>query len=735
MKASQLLIISIYLLLITRAIELSEPDPGINFDANYALQAYDCRSPTNIRDYSFSIPSACKLDVEVYRSENQTFELMQAEGELRVKGWFCRIFVDQSVSYCGTYDHSTPFQNTADNFKRQRHPISAEQCWKMVKDQRISYSEDLRYPNDAPQPNKHHSSTWDWNIGDYFEDKRHVKAPGIHHISIEPVGLSWAEDGHVHCEGAEWYSPFSGVFIDSAVVIRHFTLEFKEELFTIPADKREFILATSTGFRLSQCEDRDGSCQANDGVYVWDATQLKDWCPLAFNTAFRGITVTDKTNDTTVVMSTDGKLLRFIEGAPSSECGHVVYQTNYKHLFLNRVDQQGRFPETRKVHASQVNIHTFVVNRDDRLFNDLIDYVSSEFNSLLINECYSRTENARSFAWISNGQAELLAYLMGNGTFALAAGETLYYYDCQPVVVFPRLLSSGQCYHDLPVHLPKFNASAVEPYFLERLTRRLTTSGIEVPCNPKFLPKFKDLNGRWISVDDKVMHMSPPADRRPITPYWDPSQTKPRSDYSQGGIYTSQQMTSMQQYLDFGRTQVALQNRLTMQYRADRSAREVTPTSLFPDPDGWQDIASGYILGGFIGFLKTWGEMVSFALTVWFTVKILLWIWQFSYHFTILRPMHGCCWSLLWSISPTTLFMRQQRQDKHYDISILPQPEENLLPKVPTESELQPMRKASVSSDGAYLSNPNRVKFSDDANLDARSVSSLPSYRPSGILK
>ena len=129
---------------------------------------------------------------------------------------------------------------------------------------------------------------------------------------------------------------------------------------------------------------------------------------------------------------------------------------------------------------------------------------------------------------------------MGNGTFAISSGETLYLFTCRPVIAYPAIPIDGKCHEELAVHLPHKDQSVGNEtlFFLEHLTRRLVDVALEVPCNDIFTAKYQDKHGRWFSVRDAAFEVPAPAPHKKITPSWDPADRIPKGDFSKGGVYT-----------------------------------------------------------------------------------------------------------------------------------------------------------------------------------------------------
>ena len=108
---------------------------------------------------------------------------------------------------------------------------------------------------------------------------------------------------------------------------------------------------------------------------------------MAYTRTSSGITVQDR-EGREVFMSTDGSLIRLVLGVTVSSCEEIVRKTNYHHIYL----YTGRSAKSRQrlIDPADVNMVTYIKNRDDYLYNHLLNQIEKEMNRVLRYSCQQR---------------------------------------------------------------------------------------------------------------------------------------------------------------------------------------------------------------------------------------------------------------------------------------------------------------------------------------------------------
>lgn len=174
-------------------------------------------------------------------------------------------------------------------------------------------------------------------------------------------------------------------------------------------------------------------CKTATGTFIWEVP--KDLCPLAFTRESSGLVMASG-DGTEVFMSNDGSLVRLILGSPTSSCDKVVRSTNYDNIFVFELirsplgiilNQREAF--SRQVSGPNVEIISYVKNRDDFLFNTMFTQLREEFNYVKERDCESRMRTSRLEFYAQHTDPGLVTFFLGNNTFATSAGRNYFHYS------------------------------------------------------------------------------------------------------------------------------------------------------------------------------------------------------------------------------------------------------------------------------------------------------------------
>ena len=569
------------------------------------FQAYDCTQPRNIRDSSFNVLNNCNSPPTLIDHTNITFQLLQKEKYTRFQGYSCSLEVTRDVRYCGVYDHETTFPEFG--YDNRPEPLTVAQCQDYVHDKKLTIN----------------GIDHELNVN------------GVTLVHMETVGRTYVQDGEVRCEG-ETFS-YQRTKIDRAIVFDQWKLTIKPEEFI--ADEEGDVTAYQAQIKLA-CGVTESGCRTDLITFTW--TKPEDQCPMAVTRQVSGLELlTDKGEH--VIMSTDGSLIRLVKGTSLSLCGRVVYATNYPRLFMYPMPGTQPFP--RSIHPSEVSVITYVKNRDDFLYHFVMDKVQEELEKVIYDNCQRTHKDTQMMSWLQHTTPGLATFFLGNGTFASAAGEVLYTYQCQPVLV--RAIAHQECYQSLPVTrvgsapTTSIDEDGSEPLlFMEPITHRLSKRGITAPCAEKFMPKYQNAQGGWIVATPVIQSTSTPAQ---------PSSSKQRTlqlhadiDWSKGGVYTEQELSDMESYLEFSRTREALSFQLARQAQNHyRFSGHIGPGQLFPESPvfkNWKSILWRKI----VNFFHTWGETASVFVSIWILYRVVSMMTGWIYTFFALHNLYGC---------------------------------------------------------------------------------------------
>ena len=199
----------------------------------------------------------------------------------------------------------------------------------------------------------------------------------------------------------------------------------------------------------------------------------------------------------------------------------MVYETNIPDVVIT---EDLANPHFRPMPVEETpSLVTFVLSQDYALVNALSDHIAREHTELLRRDClidlerFARTTDRGLPAVPPNIDTY---QSLGNGLFALPAGDALLQFQCRRVLGRPRPME--QCYTGLAIDVVpedgrKYAAARnrSEPFdvlFLEPRSHLLTHVGVEVPCVHESLsPVFQTVDGRWARISrQKIVLRSEP---------------------------------------------------------------------------------------------------------------------------------------------------------------------------------------------------------------------------------
>lgn len=594
------------------------------------FEAYDCDEPRNIQDFYYpqGMPH-CEESRAVKDIRNVTYHVLQKEEHRYLAGWACTLTRTQDVRQCGAHDHETRLGKAS--FHDLPVAVSLDSCTEWVR--------------------KHQ----------YIDTRGQIHALALNSINIvryQEVGHTYdTHDGYeVECRGGEF--PFEGkvfgnMMVDVELRITIFNSKFQT--------KGGLIYVTNEDLSLP-CEPHTQGCVTTTSTYIW--TQGADHCPLAHIRTTSGVEVTN--GGKTVFMSNDGSMIRLVEADTLSYCQQQVISTNYPGIFLER-PRAGPTP-FRKVHSAEVEIHTYINNRDDFLYNHMADQIEKEFQGVLKNNCLQNQEEEKLTFFLRHQNPDMLNYFLGNGMYATPSGEVLYVYQCRPTLVYA--VERLECFQALPVR--KAVGNSTELLFLEPLTKRLTRTGIPIPCSQHFVAKYRNREGNWVTTTPYVTKAASPR----MLPLNQPDAfvIDRNLDWAFGGIYTREQLEDLQQYMEFSREKQALGAQLVQQAAGHQFDQAVGVHQLFPQAFPNMEV-TGWLTRMW-SFMHTFGETAAVIITLFGACRLLASIMEALYSFVVLRDVHGCGKSLLWIPCSTLFLLRSyhanKRKEKEAETSYLP---------------------------------------------------------------
>lgn len=608
----------------------------------YYLIGYDCSRPSSITPVSSIIKHECVPPVAPNPEivEQNQYQILQESKNRRFKAKTCTSVVTRTTFYCGAYDHITPLPHRG--FYNRQQPVSADKC--------DEYHRTLVHTD--PNGGQHTLAIGSKTTIAYY-------TYGTTYIS---VGDLYTE---IKCTGAQ--TIIGGTPVPNMVQYEEISITLRTEEIVLRED--DSVVAFYDNVRLP-CSLNMNACTTGATVYTWDHNEDPDYCPLKVAKTFRGAEVKSGDSTESVITSLDGNSLRIVVGSATIKCGKSVLQTNYNGLYLyalNHVDGKPKIDKfSGELRASDINLNTFVSNRDETLYYKIKTELREEFRSVWTHDCLQRLKSTKLDHYVSRELPGYYTFSLGGNAFLTKAGELTFRYACKPVLT--KAIVTPYCYDALAVEL-KLRKDEVGPvgwtnttsFYLEPLTHRLTKVAAEVPCTQGLYSSYQDLLGRWFAITPEIRPIEDPEELnvRPEDVYeegYDQSNFGPNA-----GLFDGQAVGEMMNKMDFQRTRDAVLTKMSIQTQGLGAHGPMTPAMVFPAyalPGGsWHN----YILGKVGGFFRSFGETaaVLIALRIIFS-----WIWRATR--SVLKCYHiyqeqGLGVNLLWALCLDILLYKIMR--------------------------------------------------------------------------
>ena len=242
-------------------------------------------------------------------------------------------------------------------------------------------------------------------------------------------------------------------------------------------------------------------------------------------------------------------------------------------------------------------------------------------------------------------------------------------------------VSAARCYNKLPVvlQLPQhlvpqaaLNFSDSTTYFLDPDSHLLSPIASEVSCSALF-PAVYQTQSRWIAVTPEI-YQAPSPKPLPIPPPRRTEDVLQEQDYNEGGLYRSDTLDAMQNFLLMPLLRECVTFKLLHQIHNLRPEKEYAlgPINIFragiADATDWRNL----IFGGWWSWLEKWGKIVSIFLRVYYLYVVGRWLLTTLFLLRILYQEHGFSPSLLWGLGPgqdvfpMRFYRRWRRLKQHF---------------------------------------------------------------------
>ena len=219
-------------------------------------------------------------------------------------------------------------------------------------------------------------------------------------------------------------------------------------------------------------------------------------------------------------------------------------------------------------------------------------------------------------------------------------------------------MSTQLCYNKLPVVLrasrvvrsKSLNFTNSVTYFMDPDSRLVSSVASEIPCATLFPAAYRTQQG-WIVATPEI-HQAPTPLPLPLQAARRNESVFQARDYSEGGLYESETLSALQDFLMAPLIREAVTYKLAYQVRnlQPENQHVVTPMDMFPqeviDAAGWRQL----LFGGWWGWLEEWGQIVSVTLGLYYAYVFAKAGLTACFSLAVLYQEHGLSPNLLWGL-------------------------------------------------------------------------------------
>jgi hypothetical protein len=583
--------------------------------ADSAFNAWDCSRPLNLTTVTTQSLTCLEGNEPTTGYNNASYLLVQRVDRIPIALQHCLVKLYVIPFVCGWHSHSTsiPFEQRFD----EEYRISKAEC-------RTAWEEGTFLGHEV-KPNK----------------TVHIAVPSGYGGTSFPDG-GW----DVHCQGhyfpyyngANWAGHVSGN--DRGVAINHLYITLTEELGLLDDDS-DSVMAFYNQVHIP-CKQQNEGCVVEDhGTYLWRAPEIRNKCPYFSTRSVSGIETYDRSGNHLFV-SQDGSMIRLAKKEAVSQCGSVLYTTDYGNLFLTPFMDHPQFK--RKLPERHMSVTTYVNHQDSFVYHNLLDTIEEEVSAVRLEQC--RKESSRRSGEYARKAAEQHAIQdgetthLGSGLFATAAGEVWYRYRCKRILVQAK--TSSECYDALPIMLREEDyrhiveaqrdqntSLPLKPeFFLEPRTHRVLTTASVRPCAPPFSPLYKNARGNWVATTGSLLYQAPAPTLIDGTEWLNRTEENFRDfDFEAGGIYTAEDIKRMEQFSQAPRLQQGVISKMTEQAEYTfQPGRPLYGASFFPDMPNQEALSFFDVAGWLWGLFQHYGNFCSAIIGTGLLIKFGVWV-------------------------------------------------------------------------------------------------------------
>ena len=352
-------------------------------------------------------------------------------------------------------------------------------------------------------------------------DNAHTVQHGENIFSLTEKGSIHETGGSISCQGESLR--VNGDVVQDVVRLTQYRLTIEKEKFIFTEDGMEALYHHRK--LPAQCSSSSPYCTTGSGhTFVW---RNKDRCSFVKIRAIKlepedGYWV-DHQNKLVFKMGAEKPL-----GSPCSE--GTYFTTEYSDLYLTELEKEFDVVE-------ELSVELYVNSR-----SDYMQFQAEKHYALLNNQI--GTSICRESWFTHRHERDLLQ--LATGRFTRTKGDILYLFQCEEKL--GKVLDTEMCYNKIPLD----NGAFVDP-----TNRVMTRSASEVECD--HFPLTVEAVEGWIKIGPGVTRRNAPGNKTLIQ---GGSSPQVHEDLSAGGLYTSSELKSWENAIEFGAFQDMIQTNI-----------------------------------------------------------------------------------------------------------------------------------------------------------------------------
>ena len=550
------------------------------------LRAYDCSAPTNIKNYMIT-QKTCTPNFDAVKPGKLVNATLLQKVEVQEKvGYRCAMKVSRWNLICT--------QSLVANHQRLAtvpiievpELVTAEQCRRIVSTKQYVGPDGKGY---------------------------RLLVGGSRVLTFNLRGKNEISGHSIFCEGER--ARLGNEIIDGVLTLEQVKIQVEKVTLLF----KKHTIGIKERHEVMKCpRNSQDHCEHSSGTVIWQNSQHKPFQIIQ--------KITGEIQEGDIFISHHNKV-RLVLKRQQEYSGVVLKRTNYKDIFIT-VDNVEEL-ELEEIKGSRVKIHSWVEARDDYITYSLEEKLKRVYSISKNTECLNTQQIALAQLAIHSASAENINYLQIKGTkFGVVVGETIFQFSCNEVVVAPR--EADSCSRELPVTYNGLD------YFIEPVSRLLTSQASQVPCTSTLPAKFQTIGGAWIAATPRLYITTNPEPSLQSSPA---TFNISHEDMSRGGLYTNHQLEEFARLIQYPKLRHHIRNELVDNLCLDNNHKlcQQIRSTMGPSwiPDNYNPVFN--LKQRITTFLHELGETAALVIGLFLILKILYVLIRFVIGFVTLR--------------------------------------------------------------------------------------------------